>query len=171
MLMAIFLTGYLLFFNQAKNISQNQSPIPSSGVEMENIVLALSQEQITSLINKYKPASIRAEDIEVTISAQTLLAKATSLYPFLRGELRAAVRLDLNRFYINDVYLGKIKAPKKVSNFIEEKGNKLIANLSAKYGIVIDTMELVDEKIIVKASVPKGIITVNPDGTILVNDQ
>lgn len=143
------------------------NPYGSEG--RENITLILSDEQITSLPNQYKPASVLLTNMKVKISGQTIFASATSLYPFLPGQLSVSARLYINHFYINDAYIGSIKAPEKIANFIEANGNKMIKDIFANYGIWLDQMELVDEKLIFKANVPKGMIVVNQDGTILVN--
>ena len=107
--------------------------------------------------------------MKVKISDQTIFASATSLYPFLPGQLSASARLYINHFYINDAYIGNVKAPEKIANPIEANGDKLIKDMFAKYGIWLDKMELVNGKLNFTANVPKGMIAVNQDGTILVN--
>jgi len=137
----------------------------------ENIALLLTDEQITSLLNQYRPTSVLLTNMKVKFSDQTIFASATSLYPFMPGQLSISARLYINHFYVNDAYIGNIKAPEKIANFIEANGDKMIKDIFAKYGIWLDEMELVNEKLSFKANVPKGMITVDKSGTILVNLQ
>lgn len=137
----------------------------------EDISLLLSDEQITSLLNQYKQTSVLLTNMKVEFSDQAIFASATSLYPFIPGQLSVSARLYINHFYINDAYVGNIKAPGKIANFIEANGDKIIKDILAKYGVWLGRMELVDGKLSFKANVPKGMITVNQNGTILVNLQ
>jgi len=174
--------------SRAKNFFQKQQPSGESGgnsgicappgcgnpygtEDREDITLLLTDEQITSLLNQYKPTSVLLTNIKVSISGNTIFASATSLYPFVPGQLSVSARLYINHFYINDAYAGNIKAPGKIANFIEANGDKIIKDVFAKYGIWLDQMELVNEKLSFLASVPKGMITVDQNGTILVNLQ
>ena len=144
---------------------------PYSTENRENITLLLTDEQITSLLNQYKPTSVLLTNMKVKISGQTVFASATSLYPFMPGQLSISARLYIDHFYINEAYIGNIKAPEKIANFIEANGNKMIKDMFAKYGIWLDQMELINEKLSFLASVPKGMVTVDQNGTILVNLQ
>jgi hypothetical protein len=137
----------------------------------ENIDLFLTDEQITSLLNQYRPASVLLNNMKVEFSGQTIFASATSLYPFMPGQLSISARLYINHFYVNDAYLGNIKAPDKIANLIEANGDKMIKDNFAKYGVWLDQMELVDGKLRFKANVPRGMIVVEQDGTILLNLQ
>lgn len=171
--------------SKAKNFFQKQQPSggnsgfcappgcgnPYGTEDRENITLLLTDEQITSLLNQYKQTSILLSDMKVEFSGQTIFASATSLYPFMPGQLSVSARLYINHFYVNDTYVGNIKAPEKIANFIEANGDKMIKDIFAKYGVWLDQMELVDEKLSFKANVPRGMITVDQNGTILVNLQ
>lgn len=137
----------------------------------ENIDLSLTDEQITSLLNQYKPASVLLNNMKVGFSGQTIFASATSLYPFIPGQLSISARLYINHFYVNDAYLGNIKAPDKIANLVEANGDKMIKDNFAKYGVHLDRMELVDGKLRFKVNVPRGMIVVEQDGTILLNLQ
>lgn len=137
----------------------------------ETIDLSLTDEQITSLLNQYKPASVLLNNMKVEFSGQTIFASATSLYPFMPGQLSISARLYINHFYVNDAYIGKIKAPDKIANLIEANGDKMIKDIFVKYGVWLDQMELVDGKLRFKANVPRGMIVVEQDGTILLNLQ
>ena len=171
--------------SRAKNLFQKQQPSggdsgicappgcgnPYGTENREDIALLLTDEQITSLLNQYKPTSVLLTNMKVKISGQTVFASATSLYPFMPGQLSISARLYINHFYINDAYISNIKAPEKIANFIEANGNKMIKDMFAKYGIWLDQMELINEKLSFLASVPKGMVTVDQNGTILVNLQ
>ncbi len=142
---------------------------PYGTKDREDITLLLTDEQITSLLEQYKPISVLLTNIKVEFSNQTIFASATSLYPFMLGQVSVSARLHINHFYVNDAYIGKIKAPEKIANFLEANGDKMIKDMFVKHGIWLDQMELVDGKLSFKANVPKGMITVDQDGTILVN--
>ena len=142
---------------------------PYGTKDREDITLLLTDEQITSLLNQYKPTSILLTNMKVRFTDQTVFASAMSLYPFIPGQVSVSARLYINHFYVNDAYIGEIKAPEKIANFIEANGDKMIKDMFTKYGIFLNQMELVDEKLSFKANVPKGMITVGQDGTILVN--
>lgn len=173
------LSRFKNFFQKQRQPSTGDSGIcappgcgsPFGSESRENIALVLSDEQITSLLNQYKPTSVLLTNIKVSISGNTIFASATSFYPFMPGQLSVSARLYINHFYINDAYIGNIKAPKKIASFVEANGDKMIKDIFAKYGIWLDQMELFNEKLSFKAKVPKGMITVDQDGTILVNLQ
>ena len=171
--------------SRANNFFQKQQPSSGdSGIcappgcgnpygtkDRENITLLLTDEQITSLLNQYKPTFVLLTNMKVEFSGQTIFASATSLYPFMPGQLSISARLYINHFYVNDAYIGKIKAPEEIANFIEANGDKIIKDIFAKYGIWLDQMELVDGRLSFKANVPKEMITVDQNGTISVNLQ
>ena len=174
----------LFIVKSEKNTQKQQSSGVNSGIcappgcgnpygseGREDITLLLTDEQITSLLNQYKPTSVLLTNIKVEFSDQTIFASATSLYLFMPGQLSISARLYINHFYMNDAYIGNIKAPGKIANFIEANGDKIIKDIFAKYGIWLDQMKLVDGKLSFKANVPKGMITVDQNGTILVNLQ
>lgn len=168
--------------SMAKSLFLKQQPTGDSGIcappgcgnpygteDREDITLLLTDEQITSLLNQYKPTSVLLTNIKVRFSGQTIFASATSFHPFMPGQLSASMRLYINHFYVNDAYIGNIKAPKKIANFIEANGDKMIKDIFTKYGIWLDQMKLVNEKLSFKANIPKGMITVDQNGIILIN--
>ncbi len=140
-----------------------------AGINGEDVSLALTPEQLTSLINQYKPSSVPLSNIRLSISGQTVYASADSAYPISPGQLSASARLDLNHFYVNDVYVGGVKAPQKVANFVEANLAGLIDSSFSKYLVRLLEMRLEDEKLFIKVNAPKGTVVVNGDGTVTLN--
>lgn len=141
---------------------------PATG-DRENVSLTLTPEQITSLVSEHLPPAVPLSDVRVSISEETIYASANSTYPFLPGRLSASARLDLNHFYVKDVYVGGLKAPQKVANFVEANMAGLIDNAFARYGVKLLEMKLVGGNLFLKANAPKGTVVVNKDGTIILN--
>lgn len=140
-----------------------------AGTRGEDVTLALTAEQLTSLINQYSPSSVPLKNARVSISGQVIYAAAESTYAILPGQISASARLDLNHFYVKDVYVGGIKAPQKVANFVEANLAGLIDNAFSKYSAKILEMRLENEKLFIKVNAPKGTVMINNDGTVTLN--
>lgn len=140
-----------------------------AGINGEDVSLALTAEQLTSLINQYTPSSVPLKNIRVAVTGQVIYAAADSAYPVLPGQLSASARLDINHFYVNDVYVGGVKTPQKVANFVEANLAGLIDRSFSKYSVRLLEMRLEAEKLFIKVNAPKGTVVVNGDGTVTLN--
>jgi hypothetical protein len=133
---------------------------PSSSVPREDIKLELTDEQLTALINTLKPKNLQASNIRIKLDSGKIISKATSYYPPVPGNITVVSDLRLNHFYVEKVYIGGIRAPKKAESFIESNGSGLIDKAFQENGVFLKNMRIENNKLIFEASVPKGMIAV-----------
>jgi hypothetical protein len=164
---------------------QKSEPLPNSGadgfcpppgcgsdtsVSREDIVLELTDEQLTALVNTVKPKNILLSNIKVNFVSEKVVATAISYYPLIPGKITVTARLNLNHFYVEEVYIGALKVPKRVEGFIEANGSTLLDRAFQDSDIFLKNMYLEGDRLIFKASVPKGMIVLE-DNVIKINTK
>lgn len=133
---------------------------PSNSISREDIRLELTDEQLTALINTLKPSNLLASNIRIKLDSGKIISKATSYNPQIPGNITVVSDLRLNHFYVEEVYIGSIRAPRKTESFIEANGAGLIDKAFQEYGVFVKSMRIEENKFIFEASVPKGMVSV-----------
>jgi hypothetical protein len=133
---------------------------PNSSVSREDIKLELTDEQLTALINTLKPKNLLASNIRIKLDSGKIILKATSYYPQLPGNITAVSDLRLNHFYVEEVYIGSMKAPGKMESFIEANASGLIDRVFQENDVFLKNMRIKGNKFIFEASIPKGMVRV-----------
>ncbi len=127
--------------------------------DTEEITLELSAEQLTALLNELNSNKL-ISDLKLKFDKQNIIASGKSYYPLLPGNITIKSRLKFNHFYVEDVYIGAIKAPKKIASFVEANGNTMLDRQFEKNNVHVKNMELENNKLLFEANVPKGIVKV-----------
>ena len=143
---------------------------PNTSVSREDIKLELTEEQLTALVNTLKPKNLLASNIRIKLDSGKIILTATSYYPLAPGKVTVVSDLRLNHFYVNEVYIGGIRAHKKTQSFIEANGSGLIDEAFQKNGVFLKSMRIEGDKFIFEASVPKGMVMIE-GGVIKINQS
>lgn len=133
---------------------------PSNSVSREDVKLELTDEQLTALINTLKPNNLLASNIRIKLDSGRVILKAISYYPLSPGNITVVSDLRLNHFYVEKVYIGGIRAPRKMESFIEANGAGLIDKAFQENGVFVKSMRIGKTIFIFEASVPKGMVSV-----------
>jgi len=143
---------------------------PNTSVSREDIKLELTEEQLTALVNTLKPKNLLASNIRIKLDSGKIILTAASYYPLAPGKVTVVSDLRLNHFYVNEVYIGGIRAHKKTQSFIEANGSGLIDEAFQKNGVFLKSMRIEGDKFIFEASVPKGMVMIE-GGVIKINQS
>src|SRR3989344_557878 len=139
-------------------------------VETEKVYLELTGDQITELIKIYKPDSVKASNVRVWIENNKIYGSAVSSYSMLPGVISAEAEIDNHWFVVRQAYLGRISAPQSIVDTINSGVESLFQDFFAKVGVYIEEIDVVNDKLAVKAEAPKGLLRLE-NGVLIVDNN
>lgn len=89
-----------------------------------------------------KPNNLLASNIRIKLDSGRVILKAISYYPLSSGNITVVSDLRLNHFYVEKVYIGGIRAPRKMESFIEANGAGLIDKAFQENGVFVKSMRI-----------------------------
>lgn len=135
----------------------------------DTVSVALDGDQITELVAQFKPRWVLIQDMRFVFEGNVARAIGTNMYPLFPGVISVEAMNEDNRFTLKRAYLGQIPIPESQYSTIEDYGNYLIFSVLSKYSIYAESMEITDGKIHATLHVPKGMVTVDPDGKVIID--
>lgn len=133
---------------------------PQPGPDTERVTVALTGGQITDLVARFKPASVLISNIQIRFENGKGYATGTSFYPFIPGVVSVEATASLGRFRLEKGWLGQIPIPQRQYALINDGANFLIFNFLESIGVYVDEFDIVGDKIVATAQVPRGLIRV-----------
>lgn len=134
----------------------------------EFVSLKLSSEEVSAIANEFKASAIPLSDIKVKFENGKILASGASSFPFAIGNINGEGEIVTGNYIkINKLYLGMIPIPQKYIDYFEKGGNEYLQGTFAQYYIIMETMQVEDNKLAINAYVPKGSIKRVNDKLIL----